>query len=74
MVNCGRSGLYGEDNGLSKLTEDQVIEIHKTHKDRPVLKHRQIADMFKVHRTTISYILNGKIWHRIYDEIYGKRS
>lgn len=73
MISCGRSGLYGEANGLSKLTEDQVREIHKTHKDHPVLKHQQIADMFKVHRSTISYILNGKTWHHIYDEIHGKK-
>ena len=67
MVSCERSGLYGEDNGLSKLTEDQIREIHKTHKDRPGLKHQQTAEMFKVHRNTIDRILNGKIWRRIYE-------
>ena len=51
---------------------NQIREIHKTHKDRPGLKHQQIAEMFKVNRSTIDRILNGKIWRRIYDEIYGK--
>jgi DNA invertase Pin-like site-specific DNA recombinase len=50
----------GEKNGRSKLTEQEVVAI------KELLKlgftQRQIAKMFGVWSSTISYINQGKIW------------
>lgn len=47
-----------------KLTEEQVIKIKLLLKEG-ILTQQEIADMFKVDRTTISCIKTGKIWSHI---------
>lgn len=70
---CNMRNSSGENNTGTILTEYQVREIHKIHKDRPELKQWQIAEMFKISQREISGILNGKRWHQIYKEIYNEQ-
>lgn len=69
---CERYNNYGENNGYSKLTDDQIREIHKIYKERPGLRQWQIAKMFEISQPNLSCILNGKIWHHIYKEFHQK--
>lgn len=78
MVGCGRWNNYGENNGFSKLTDDQVRQIHKTYKEQryqhPEFKQWQIlepiAKKFKIDSSNLNRIVNGKTWRRIYDEFH----
>jgi hypothetical protein len=53
--------VKGERHGMSKLKEEQIIEIRKLHATG---KYRQkdIGEMFGVTRSMISYVVNGKNW------------
>jgi len=57
-----RNGLhpFGEKNGLSKLNELQVRVIRNCD-----LKQRELAVIFNVNQTTISYIRKRKTWKHI---------
>jgi len=51
----------GEKNGLSKLTDAQVLEIRSlTH-----INQREIAEIYNVHKSIISLIKSRKIWKHI---------
>jgi hypothetical protein len=50
---------WGERQGLSKLTNDQVAAIR-----RATGKHRDIAVIFGVHQTTISRIKRAATWRQ----------
>ena len=54
----------GEKNKQSKLTENLVLEIKRLLNENN-LTHKEISKLFNVHRTTISYINNGKLWKHI---------
>jgi|SRR5882672_8627841 len=58
-ADAAKNGRYptGENNGLAKLTESQVIKIYKMGGIRT-----HIARQFGVHRTTIKHIKEGSQW------------
>lgn len=78
MVKCNRWNNYGENNGNSKLTENNVREILKIYEEQrklyPDLKQWQviesIAKMFNMDNSNINRIINGKIWRHIYENVY----
>jgi hypothetical protein len=57
------SGFWKDKVGIkcnmSKLTENQVIEIRKLKKTHT---HKELSLMFKVAESTISYVVNKKTW------------
>lgn len=64
MISKGRSrALSGQENGFSKLTEGQVLEILELQAQG--LGQRQIAMRFGVGRTTVSHILAGRTWRHL---------
>jgi len=52
----------GEENGCSKLTEKQVLEIREIGKSKTL---KEIANTYGVSITLVSDILNRKIWKHI---------
>lgn len=69
MRNKGRgSKLYGEKIGNSKLTEVDVLNILKTHRNGNFTQ-KDLAEIYDVCRDTISSIVNKHIWRHISDEI-----
>lgn len=76
-VECNRwPDQFGENNGNSKLTDDEVrkihrfyIELRKLHPGRyPILE--TIAKKFGIHFGMVSLIVRGKCWHHIYKEFH----
>jgi len=65
MIHAGRMGVMnggiGENNGMSKLNEFQVRVIRKS----SGLTHLELSKVFNVHRTTVSYIINGRLWPHV---------
>lgn len=59
-----RSTLFGETQGNSKLTEEQVIKIKMLLKEG-TLTQRKIAELFGVYNTTISAINTNKTWSHV---------
>lgn len=76
MVKCKRSN-YGENNGYSKLTEDQVCQIHKLYNEQRKLypEYKQwmitepIAKKFKISCSHITSIINGRQWNHIQKDL-----
>lgn len=66
-----RLNSYGINNKMSKLTDDKVrsiLQLLQSGKNgHPGIKwlQKEIAVLFNVHQTTISYISTGKIWKHI---------
>lgn len=58
------TNAVGSRNGLSKLTEQQVIEIRELYKTRQY-KQRDLARMFNISFQVMSAILNYKAWKHI---------
>ena len=56
----GRSA-FGERNGNRKLTESQVIEIHRLVNQR-IMSRREIATMFHIDLCTVKFIRSGRLW------------
>lgn len=74
MIKCGRYNSYGENSSFSRLTEDQVREILKIHKEHSELTQYEIAKMFCISQPQISRIINGKGgigWNHVYNSIKG---
>ena len=61
LNSCGI--LYGEDNPTSILTELQVKDI--INKLSQGMSQKRIANIYGVHRTTISKINTGKYWSHL---------
>lgn len=57
-------GPKGSINGISKLTESQVLQIRKLANETDLFQW-QIGEMFGVHQNLISRIKNRKIWKHI---------
>ena len=67
-TDAARDGLYavGERNGLSKLTEQEILEIRTLDEQRPQWGTRAwLAKIYGVSDTLISHICNRKIWKHI---------
>ena len=58
---CYTGNQRGEKNGHSKLTDSQVVEIRNLHKTGGYTTY-SLAKMYRVHRSTISYIINNKTY------------
>lgn len=59
--------VRGENNGLSKLTEQQVLEIRELYSTGDYLQ-REIGCIFNVSQRAISKIINFQTWAHISDE------
>jgi DNA-binding transcriptional regulator YiaG len=58
-----RTPLKGENHGMAKLTNLQIVEIRKEYKGRGKgLSHQQLANKFNVSRQLIGFIINNKNW------------
>ena len=55
------TSLSGENNSMTSLTKEQVIEIRKRYKPR-IVSYRILADEYDVDPTTIANIVNRKTW------------
>ena len=58
-----RTALIGENNTVSKLTEDQVREIKR--RLRAGEQHRDIAVGYPIHFSTVSDIARGVSWSQV---------
>jgi len=63
QVDAAKKGRMakGEDNGKSKLTEEEVLEIREMYSEGDWTQ-QEIADAFDVSNATIYKILKGKTW------------
>ncbi|MCM3671053.1 GIY-YIG nuclease family protein [Mesobacillus maritimus] len=59
-MTLGKEGLRGIDNGISKLTENDVVKIREMIINR--VSQRKIAKEFGVTKNVIALISQGKIW------------
>jgi len=61
---CYTGNQKGEHNGASKLTDNQVRQIRKL---RILEKYTttKLGEMYNVHRSTISYIINNKTYKHL---------
>ncbi len=59
------SNLRGERHPLSKLTEEQIIEIRNDKLTKPYLTHRDLATKYGVGKTLIANILHRRTWKHV---------
>lgn len=64
---CYTGDQKGENNGASKLTDRQVVEIRNLHKSGKYTTYK-LGEMYNVHRSTISYIINNKTYTHLLEE------
>jgi transcriptional regulator of aromatic amino acid metabolism len=64
--------LYGELNTEAKLTEKQVLQIHRLYKAGGVSTY-QLADRFGVSQSTIWKILKGHRWEHVKKKVNSAR-
>lgn len=57
----------GEDVITAKLTEASVLEIRRLH--AAGVTQAGIAEMFGVNQSNISYIVRGKTWRHVLEEV-----
>ena len=57
--------VTGEDNGQSKLTEKQVIEIRKLYEHNNLISYENLAHDFKISKAAIHKIITRKTWKHI---------
>jgi hypothetical protein len=55
---------HSDKHYLSKLTNTQVLEIRQ-HGLNKVFKHRELADMYGVHQSTITDVINKRVYKRV---------
>lgn len=68
MVSKGRGhDHHGENNPKAKLTEKDIFQIHRLKNSG--FSNKQIATNFDVTPTTISYILLGKTWTSVFNQV-----
>lgn len=60
---AGLKSALGENNGQSKLTEDQVKEIRKLRMSGET--YRSIGETFGIHRMTVGEICRNEIWRHV---------
>lgn len=63
-VQKGRRRTRGEDNGFSKLTTQQVIEIRRSYSSGSMIK-AEIARKFNTSKTNVTRIINRESWTHI---------
>lgn len=67
-ITNGLSSSVGVDNGMAKLSEEQVVVIVNMEK-KTELTHEQIAARFNVSQTTVSRIISGESWSHVTEEL-----
>ena len=60
----GHDTSLGHKNGMSKLTDEDVIKI-KFHLKEDILNQRQLSEIFNVSEAQISRIKSGKRWSHL---------
>ena len=73
VIRRPRTTMQGSNNALSKLTEDQVLEIRSIANDTSIRQeyktkkglYQAIASMYKVHPLTIKNIIDRVSWKHI---------
>ena len=55
---------FGQDHGMSKLTDIEVKEIREKYKPNGVYSSYKLAKEYKVSRVLINLVVNKKIWTR----------
>lgn len=55
----------GEDRGINKLTEQQVLEIRHSYLNNPMTTIKDLSALFKVSTATVWAILHRKTWSHI---------
>lgn len=55
---------YGENNGMSKVTEQDVLEIRELY-NTGLYTHQEIADMYGLSKTNAGDIIRRKIWKTV---------
>lgn len=55
--------VRGEENGQSKLSENNIRDIFKLHKRGT--SQNELSKIFGCHQTNIHYILSGKTWRHV---------
>ncbi len=63
MVNKGRS-LYGARQPISKLTDDQTLEIRRLYRETDLL-YKDIAKMFGISKSHVGHICLRKSWKHL---------
>lgn len=61
---CYTGNQKGENNGASKLSDDQVLKIRELYKSGKYTTLK-LGEMYKVNRSTISYIINNKTYKHL---------
>ena len=64
---CYTGNQKGENNGASKLTDDIVKNIRKLYNTGGYTTTK-LAEMYNVHRSTISYIVNNKTFKHLLED------
>lgn len=54
----------GSNSNLAKLTEEQIKKIRALW-NRKEKTQKEISILFNIHKTTVSYIVNNKVWQHI---------
>lgn len=58
-----KTALLGTKNGRSKLNDEKVREIRRL--SETGLGHQALANLYHVHRSAISLIIEGKTWRHV---------
>ena len=56
---------FGENHGMSKLTDMQVLEIREKYKPKGVYSSYRLAVEYNVSRVLINQVVRRKIWKRV---------
>ena len=67
---CGECDKRGENHHSAKLIEAQVLEIHQKYATGK-FSHRELGEIYGIHRNAIGLILSGKRWPHIYKQFHG---
>jgi hypothetical protein len=64
---CYTGNQKGQNNGASKLTDIDVKNIRMLHNTKNYTTHK-LGEMYNVHRSTISYIVNNKTFKHLLED------
>jgi hypothetical protein len=64
---CYTGNQKGENNGASKLSDAQVSKIRKLYNSGKYTTLK-LGEMYNVHRSTISYIINNKTYKHLLED------
>lgn len=56
---------HGSKHHHAKLTEEIITKMKEMHRDYPAMKNRDIAKVFGIWESNMSWILAGKVWKHV---------